>query len=907
LISRIRIAAAKLRGLFGRRQADSEFDHEMREHLDLLTERYIRQGMYPHAAEMAARRQFGNTALLQEDHRRMRTIQAFEIFLRDLRYGARQLRLTPLFTAVAILSLALGIGANTALFELVNAVRLRSLPVARPQELGYIDFQKGSLRSGHFDSRSANFTSLLWQQIQTQQQSFSDLFAWSARRFNLATGGEVRWTEGLYTSGNFFRVLGVQPVLGRTFDAAEEAGTCASPGAVISYSFWQQEFGGASGVLGQNVTLNGRPFPIVGVTPPGFFGVEVGNRYDVAIPLCADRLMAQDGKGHAANTQAWWLSAMGRLKPGWTIERASASFQQLSPGMMQASLPSAYRADEAGTYLKNKLVVQPGAAGVSGLRSDYERPLWLLLGTAGLVLLIACVNLANLLLARAGARERDIAVRQAIGASRSRLVGQLMAECLLLSALGGALGAALAQGLSRGLVAFLSGADSGIFLGLAVDGRVLGFTAAISLGTCLFFGLMPALRATRIAPAAVMRSNGRGLTDGRERFNVRRVLVVLQVALSLVLLVGALLFVGSLRKLLAVDPGFRSDGIVAVDVDFRHAHYPKEQRREVYRQLMDRLRARPGVVAVAQVYLTPVSGSGMNETCWTDRNTGPHQVANFNRISPGYFKTMRTAMVAGRDFNDRDSLDAPLVAVVNQAFAQRFFAGRNPVGRTFMVESEAGQPDKRYEVVGLVRNTKYYEIREDFKPIAYVPIAQWSEPDATPTFLLRSSLPAGEVFRGVRAAVAEVNASMAVEFTVLSRQLQDSLLRDRLMAALAGAFGLLAGLLATLGLYGVVSYMVARRRNEIGIRIALGAGRSGIVWLVLREAALLLACGLAIGAGLALLAGQAAGSLLFGLKPNDPATLLAAMALLAAVAVAASCIPARRAARLDPMQAVRGE
>jgi predicted permease len=481
-----------------------------------------------------------------------------------------------------------------------------------------------------------------------------------------------------------------------------------------------------------------------------------------------------------------------------------------------------------------------------------------------------------------------------------------MAESLLLALAGTSLGVLLAQSLSRGIIAFLSKADRGMLLGLELDARVLGFTAGIALTTCALFGLAPALRATRVAPGAAMKG-GRGLTAGREGFSLRRFLVVAQVALSLVLLVGALLFTGSLRKLLAVDPGFRAGGVVVVEVDFRGAHYPKERRFEVYREMMEQLLARPGVTSVAQADHTPVGGSASNNMCWAEGSTLPHALSNLNYVSPGYFRTMDVQLMAGRDFNAGDRLGSPRVAIVNEAFVKRFWGGGNPVGRTFLVQGDEGEPDSRYQVVGLAHDTKYRTLRENMEPISYFAVTQVADPGPWATFVVRTSAPVGDTFRSVRAAIAEVSPSIAVESAVLSQQLENSLLRERLMATLAGAFGLVAGLLATLGLYGVIAYMVARRRNEIGIRIALGAESSGVVWLVLREATVLLCCGLAIGAGLALWAGQAARSLLFGLKPNDPATLLGAMALLAAVAIVASCGPARRAARLEPMRALREE
>ena len=827
--------------------------------------------------------------------------------LNDLRYGARQLRLNPAFTAVAVLSLALGIGANTAIFQLVDAVRLRTLPVEKPQELAYIDFARGSMRSGWFSTRSARLTYTQWDLIRKQQQAFTGTLAWSATRFNLATGGESRYADGMYVSGDFFRVLGVQPILGRGFTAEDDQVGCGSPGAVVSYAFWQREFGGDPGVLGRTVLLDGRPFPVLGVTGPWFFGVEVGNRYDVALPLCADSLLSQDGASRIPNRTAWWLSAMGRLKPGWTVERAAAHLQAISPGITQASLPPTYRPDQAKRYLNNKLTATAGGTGVSGLRREYEQPLWLLLATTGLVLLIACANLANLLLARASVREREIAVRQAIGASRGRLIAQLLSESLLLAMLGTALGAVLAQGLSRGLIAFLSTPRDPLFLGLGLDLRVLGFTVAVAVGTCLLFGLLPALRATRVVPAAVMRAGGRGLTAGRERFSLRRALVVAQVALSLVLLVGAMLFVGSLQKLLKVDPGFRAEGVISADLDLRKAHYSKERYPALYRELLERLRSRPGVISAAQVGFTPVSGSGWNEMVHTPGSTEAHKESYFNRVGPGYFHTMGTALLAGRDFDDRDTLGFTKVAIVNEAFAKRFFGGGNPVGKTYLVEGQAGKADPVYQIVGLVRNTKYYEIREDFIPIAFVPMAQDDDPGPGATFVLRTAGAVGDILREVKSAVAEVQPEIWINFHVLSEQLKESLTRDRLMATLAGSFGLLAGLLATLGLYGVIAYMVARRQNEIGVRMALGADGGRVVRLVLREAALLLGAGLVIGTGLAVWAGRAASTLLFGLKPWDPMALAGAAVLLSAVALMASYAPARRASRLDPMHALREE
>jgi predicted permease len=600
---------------------------------------------------------------------------------------------------------------------------------------------------------------------------------------------------------------------------------------------------------------------------------------------------------------------MGRLKPGWTPERATSHLVALSPGIMQATLPPIYKSDTAKKYLANKLETISAGTGVSGLRREYERALWLLMATTGLVLLIACANLANLLLARASVREREVALRIAIGASQWRVVRQFLAESLLLAVAGAALGAVLAQVLSRALVTFISTSGRPLFVGLTFDWGVLGFTAALAILTCLLFGLGPAIRATQLDPATAIRAGGRGMTGGREGFSLRRTLVATQVALSLVLLVGALLFVRSLRNLLTTDAGFRAEGIITVNIDFSKAQYSKERRPVLYRELQDKLSALPGVASAAQVMFTPVSNSGWDNSIGPDGATaaGSGKDAFFNRAGPGYFHTMGTNLIAGREFNDRDTLSSPKVAVVNEMFARKYFGGANPVGRTFHLEAEAGKPEPLMEVVGLVRNTKYYELREEFRPIGFFPMAQEEKPRPNATFVLRMAGSPSALMNAAKTAVTAVNPTMSIEFRSFSAQLQESLMRERLMATLSGAFGFLAGLLATLGLYGVIAYMVARRRNEIGVRIALGADRARVIRLVLREALLLLGVGLTAGIVIALWAGRAAATLLFGLQPYDPVSIGASALLLSVIAIAASYGPARRAAAVEPMAALREE
>jgi putative ABC transport system permease protein len=796
----------------------------------------------------------------------------------DVRFGLRQLRLNPTFTLVAVLSLALGIGANTAIFQLIDAIRLRALPVANPQELAYLDYAENSKRSGWWSTRSSTFTSVNWDSIRQNQLAFSQVIAWSAKPFNLALEGKARYAEGLFVSGDFFRVLGARAVVGRVFTAEDDQPGCGSPGAVIGYSFWQSEFAADPAITSRSVRLDGRLFPIIGVTPPEFFGVEIGHKFEAAVPLCSDPMFWLPGKGHIPSRTAWWLSIMGRLKPGWTIERANAQIQAVSPAIMGASLPEEYRADDAKKFLANKLIVTSGATGVSQLRRPYQEPLWILLATTGLVLLIACANLANLLLARASVREREIAIRQAIGASRTRLVLQLLCESMLLAVLGAVAGVGLAALLSRALVAFLTTEQNRMFVGLAMDWRVFGFTAATAILTCVLFGLVPALRATRVAPTSAMRSSGRGLTAGREKFSLRRALVVAQVTMSMVLLAGALLFVRSLQNLLSIDPGFRPEGIVQVSVDYRAAHFPMERIYSVRRETLEKLTQRTGAIAAAQVDMTPVGGGGWDQNAWEPGFGGPRLDVMFNRAGPGYFRTMGTAFVAGRDFDNHDNLTSPKVAIVNEQFARKIFQGKNPIGRTFRREEFGDTPDSEFLVVGQGAN-----------------------------FVLRTNAPLGEFYHNAEAALGEIHPGLGVDFLVLTTRIKQTLIRDRLMAALAGAFGLLAGVLTVLGLYGVIAYMVARRRNEIGVRIALGATQAGVIGLVLREAMLLLAAGLIAGTALALWAGRAAASLVYGVKPDDPLTLGSAVTLLVVVALIASYAPARHASRLQPMDALREE
>ncbi len=836
-------------------------------------------------------------------NRRLTITSMLENLLQDARHGLRLLLLNPGFALVAILSLALGIGANTAIFQLLDAVRLRTLPIQHPEQLAIVRIGNFESASGSFHSRYSQITNPQWEQIRAQQQGFSGIFAWNPDQLNLARGGEMRLANVLWVSGEFFDVLGVKPQAGRLLAASDDRRGCAGT-AVISDAFWRREYGAAPSAVQKSLTLDGHPFDIIGVTPPEFFGVEVGRTFDIAIPYCADPIIHGENARLDGRTE-WWLALMGRLKPGWTLDRATTQLEAISPALFEATLPAKFKVEDAKNYLSYKLKAFPAENGFSELRSDYSNPLWMLLAIAGLVLLIACANLANLMLARASAREKEIAVRLALGASRGRLIRQLLSESLLLAVGGAVSGILLARLLSRVLVAMISTESDSMFLDLSTDYRVLGFTAALAVLTCILFGLAPALRATKSSPASAMRANGRGLTANRERFGLRRILVVTQVALSLVLLVGALLFVGSLRNLMSVDAGFRQDGILVTSLSFESLKIPKDRRIEYRRQIVEKIRSIPGVGSAADAAIYPLSGSGWNQQIHIDGKKRPG--SSLTRVTPRYFATLGTPFVAGRDFDNHDVANGVKVAIVNEAFAKKFFEGANPVGKLFGLEGDARGPDPLFEIVGVVKNTKYYELREDFKPIAFFPDAQDETPGQSANIVIRADMPLAALVTAVKRNVGEISPDIDIEFHPFKTQILDGLLQERLMATLSGFFGALAAILAVIGLYGVISYMVARRTNEIGIRMALGANGAGIVRLILREALLLLGIGLAVGTGLALAAARTASSMLFGLKPYDPATLAFAIVTLALVAVAASYIPARRAAGVDPMVALREE
>jgi predicted permease len=823
----------------------------------------------------------------------------FDALLQDLRYAFRALRSSPGFTAVAVLSLGLGIGANTAIFSIINVFLLKALPVDRPEELQQVLMEK-----------SGSFTNPIWEELRNRQDIFSHVFAFSSSHFNLARGGEARYADGAWASGDYFQALGIHAVLGRTFTTADDRRGCAGS-AVLGYDFWQREFGGSASVLEKTVPVDGHPFQILGVLQPGFTGVEVGRTLDIVVPICAEPILRDPS---ALDKRSWWwLRVIGRPKPGVSPQQVTARLKTLAPQVFEATVPPNWRPDGQANYRKRSFDITPAANGLSYLRVQYRQALWTLMVVVGLVLVIACANVANLLLARAAGRQREIAIRMALGSGRARLVRQLLTESIVLALGGAALGVAFAQWGSRLLVRYIGNSDFPVFLDLRPDLRVLVFTAGVALLTGFLFGLAPAWRGTRVQPQIAMKENARGLVEGRSRFSIGKLLVMAQVALSLILLAAAGLLLGSFRKLATMSMGFDAEHVLIASVDLRNAKFPKERVQPAYDEMLAGLRAIPGVRSASESALTPVSGSSWNNGLKIEGYTAKSQddaVVWFNSISSGYFTTLGTPLLAGRDFTAHDGPGAPLVAIVNQALGKHFFGDANPVGRVFRVDNVTTGPP--IEIVGVVGNTKYHNLRSDFEPVAYLPATQpdaYAPPNLYMNFELRATGAPADLIASVKNAIGAVNSDVAIQFRSFATQVSESLNRDRLLATLSGFFGGLGLLLATIGLYGVMSYNVARRRGEIGIRMALGAGAPRVLGMVLSEVALLVVVGLAVGFGGAIASTRILESqkFLYGLTARDPWTLGLAVLVLAVVALCAGYLPARRASRLDPMQALREE
>jgi predicted permease len=811
----------------------------------------------------------------------------------DTRHAVRALRNDPGFAAVTALSLALGIGANTAIFSLIDAVMLKTLPVSHPEEL--VEVTTGG-DHGYFSNP-------VWEQIRNRQDAFSGIFAYCRWAFNLAAGGETRNVNGAYVSGQYFDTLGVRAVLGRTFTPGDDHRGCAGT-AVLANSFWQREYGGRADILGKTISLDNHPFDIVGVTARGFTGTEVGASVDVVVPLCAEKILHGDTTLLDADPAARWLRIIGRPKPGTQASQASARLKALAPEVFRATVLPKWPAQDREKWLRTGLAGRTAANGLSYLREEYRRALLVLMAIAGMVLLIGCANVSNLLLARGAARHREIAIRMALGSGRGRLVRQLLTESLLLSFLGGGLGVLVAVWGTNLLVKFLD-----VSLDLTPDPRVLGFTAGIATLTGLLFGLAPAWRGGRTDPIAAMKAGHRGSIGGSGSA-AGKLLVLGQVVLSMVLVAGAGLFLSTFWRLAGLDPGFEADRVLLASIDLRGNGYPPERRAAVFRQILESLRALPGVRAASLSDFTPLLAARRIHELAVDGDASLSREDSqvwFNAVSDGYFATVGTPLLAGRDFNGHDTRASQAVAIVNQTMAKKYFRGSNPVGRRFRIRA-GGTPGDPIEIVGVVKDAKYNDLRQEIPPTAYT---AWSQTQPLIPFTNMEVRPAGgapsALIAEVKGAIAKVDGSVSIEFTTLANQVGKTLQRERLLATLAGFFGGLGLLLAVIGLYGVMSYNVARRRSEIGLRMALGAQRYQVLRMVIGEAALLIGSGIAAGLAVTLAAARLVASFLYGVAPNDPLTLSLAAAVLAAAGGLACYWPARRASRLDPMTSLREE
>jgi putative ABC transport system permease protein len=896
----------RLRAIFRRRVLERDLDDELRDHLARQIEHEIRGGATPSEAARRARASFGGIDDIKEQSRDVRGVSILDVALRDLRYAVRILLKQPAFTTVAILSLTLGIGANTAMFQLLNALTLQSLPVAAPEQLVEIRMRSMEGTRGNF-LRSFGVTNPLWERIREVREPFTGLFAWSEEGFDLSRTGDVRPARGLWVSGDFFRVLGVTPIAGRVFSSSDDRRECGLPGAVISYDFWQREFDGDPSIIGRPITLNSQQVDVIGVTPARFFGVQVGRTFDLAVPICSFTALRPAVERLDSGT-TWWLSIMGRLKADWSEERATAYLGANSAAVFAATLPPNYPRGSVQTYLASSLIALPSGGGLSGLRDVYRGPLTLLLAMTGLVLLMACANLANLMLARSTARSREFALRLAIGASPSRLVSQLLTEALVISVASTVGGVWLARIVSGLLIKLLSQRGNPIVLTLAGDWRVFAFLAVTAMLTCIMLGLAPVLRATRASAGDALKTGSRGMTDDRSGLTIRRALIVVQVAVSLILVVGALIFVRSFRNLTTIDTGFERKGVLLVSANLPPSTVPPEVGRALRQTAIERLRARPDVAGVAESTVVPLSGATSGNKVWLngDDRAQPRG-SNLSAVSPGYFAALRIPLLAGRDFSADDTPASAKVAIVNEAFAKIFAGGGNPVGQQFWIESTPTTPETLYEIVGLVRDAKYRLITEDPKPVAFLALYQNSLPLGGATLLVRSTSSLDALVPVVKQTFLDINPNYRFVFRDLDSQINDTLIRDRAMATISGLFGVLAALLAAVGLHGLISYTVVRRRREIGIRMALGASRRTIVRSLVREHATWVATGLCLGVPAAIAVIRTARTLLFGLAPYDPTTLSAAVVSLMCVSLAASYVPARRAARVAPMSILKDE
>jgi predicted permease len=904
----------RVKFFFQRGRFHRELDEEMRHHLDLSARAHAEAGQSKEEARFAAQRELGNALRLREESRDLWGWTLLETLLQDLRYGLRQLGRAPGLAAVIILSLALGIGANTSIFSVINAAMLRMLPVQNPEQLVQIGF-RGKRSAESYVGESFSYPR--YRELRRYNQVFTDMSAFDywdsfdAHPLSPASRGAGQPIKGQLVSANFFSLLGVNAIVGRTFTPDEDDEAGAHPVAVISYALWTRMFARDPAVLGKKFTIEGTPLTVIGVAPPHFGGVSPGRTCDLWVPLSMQPLVAPSEFSLLTSTDTNWLSLMARLKPGVSVEQARASLDVVYQQTQREIDSSKWSDQDRQNFFSHHIVLLAAAQGTNYLRKEFSQPLFILMGMVGVVLLIACANVANLLLARASVRQREIAVRLALGAGRRRLVRQLLTESLLLASLGAALGVLFAYWGGPVLVTLMAGGQNRVTLDVHPDLHVLGFTLLIALGTGLAFGLAPALRATRSSARPSVQVGSRHLTASRGGRNLGRALVVVQVALSLVLVVGASLLVRTLRNLETLDPGFSRQNVLLFGLDPTRAGYKDDRAVRLYEQVSERLGQMPGVRSASYSFLTPLSGGGWDNYAFVEGYTphpGEDMDVYINAVGSGFFKTLGTPLLLGRDFDSQDRTGSNWVGVINQTMARRFFGNQNPIGRHFGWGKISKK--RQYEIIGVVGDAKYVSLRDSVPPTAYLYIPQLPQEEAPRgvTFEVSSSLPGVGFAPQVRSLLENINSGLtASDVKTFAEQIDQSLYQEKLVSTLSSFFGMLALALACIGLYGVMAYAVARRTNEIGVRMALGAQRNRILQMVLREALVLAVIGIAIGLPAAWVATRSISSMLYGLKATDPATILAATLLMAVVATFAGYLPARRASLVDPMVALRYE